>query len=113
MTTLRRTRWRCQCQRGGMSALCRMPPSPEVMSSLYMEFRRHAKKGESFGKYLESIGFVDPSVEVNGMDDQVLALSPPQMADSSSSPFLTPRSMVNFGSSSSWWTSMTAPGTQR
>jgi immune inhibitor A len=43
------------------------------MSSLYMEFRRHAKKGESFGKYLESIGFVDPSVEVNGMDDQVLA----------------------------------------
>lgn len=65
--------WRCQCRKGYFSGLCRMPPSPTVMSALYMEFLRNAKNGISFSSYLESIGFVDPSLEINGMDDCVLA----------------------------------------
>ena len=72
MTGLHRV-FRCQCRKGSFTGLCRMPPSPTVMSALYMEFMRNAKNGISFSSYLESIGFVDPSLEINGMDDRVLA----------------------------------------
>lgn len=45
-----------------------IPPSPQVMMSLYMEYRNSGKK-TSFKKYLEQIGFTDPSINVVGMDD--------------------------------------------
>lgn len=54
-----------------MTSLRPVPPSPEVMSMLYMDYRRSgAYKKMSFRKYLESIGYVDPSVDVVGMDDR-------------------------------------------
>ncbi|MBM2841411.1 MAG: family metalloprotease protein, partial [Bacteroidetes bacterium] len=53
-----------------MSLRC-VPPSPEVMSMLYMEYRRSsAYKKMSFCKYLESVGYTDPSKDVVGMDDR-------------------------------------------
>lgn len=53
-----------------MSALKRVPPSPEVMAMLYMQYRRSgAYRKMSFRKYLESIGFTDPAADVVGMDD--------------------------------------------
>lgn len=67
----------CQCRQGLHGGLCRMPPSPAVLSALYMEFLRKAKKGTSFLSYLESIGFVDPSTTINGLDDRVLAQPTP------------------------------------
>lgn len=55
-----------------MSALQCVPPSPEVMAMLYMEFRRsEAYKKMSFRDYLESIGYVDPAKDTMGMDDSV------------------------------------------
>ncbi|MFM9838179.1 MAG: M6 family metalloprotease domain-containing protein [Cyclobacteriaceae bacterium] len=48
----------------------RVPPSPQVLSDLYLDYKNSKFKG-SFKKYLESIGFIDPSVDVNGMDDKV------------------------------------------
>lgn len=61
---------RCQCRKGSFAGLCRMPPAPTVVSALYMEFLRKAKKGTSFASYLESVGFIAPSLEINGMDDR-------------------------------------------
>ena len=53
-----------------MSPRC-VPPSPEVMSMLYMEYRRSgAYKKMSFRTYLESVGYTDPSKDVVGMDDR-------------------------------------------
>jgi immune inhibitor A len=47
-----------------------VPPSPEVMSMLFMDYRRSPYyKKVSFRKYLEIIGFVDPAEDVVGMDD--------------------------------------------
>lgn len=47
-----------------------IPPSPDVMAMLYMEYQRSGKaKKLSFKKYLQSIGFTDPAAEVDGMDD--------------------------------------------
>ena len=42
------------------------------MSALYMQYLRDGK-GVTFAAFLKSIGFGDPSVDVNGMDDKVLA----------------------------------------
>jgi immune inhibitor A len=54
-----------------MKGLHRVPPSPEVMSFLFMEYRRvTAGKPRSFKKYLEAIGFTDPAKDVAGMDDR-------------------------------------------
>jgi immune inhibitor A len=54
-----------------MKSLRCVPPSPEVMSMLYMEYRRSgAYKKMSFRKYLESVGYTDPSKDVVGMDDR-------------------------------------------
>lgn len=53
-----------------MSALYRVPPAPEIMAMLYMEYRRSdAYKKMSFRRYLESIGYRDPAEDVVGMDD--------------------------------------------
>src|SRR5574342_168690 len=47
-----------------------VPPSPEVMSMLFMEYRRSASYRKiSFRKFLEQIGFTDPAADVVGMDD--------------------------------------------
>lgn len=53
-----------------MKKLHCVPPSPEVMAMLFMDYRRSGlMKKMSFRKYLESIGFTDPAAEVVGMDD--------------------------------------------
>ena len=53
-----------------MSLRC-VPPSPEVMSMLYMDYRRSGVYRKiSFRKYLESVGYTDPSKDVVGMDDR-------------------------------------------
>lgn len=72
-TSTSRAFWRCQCRKGSITGLCRMPPAPDVVSALFMEYRRKAASGVTFAQYLESIGFVDPSVDTVGMDDRVLA----------------------------------------
>jgi len=53
-----------------MTNLHRVPPTPEVMAILFMEYRRSGKmKTMSFQKYLKSIGFTDPAADIVGMDD--------------------------------------------
>lgn len=62
--------WTCRCQAGDGRFACRVPPSPDVMTSIFMEYRRSDRYGTvSFNQYLEEIGFVDPSVGLVGMDD--------------------------------------------
>jgi len=61
----------CQC-RGSRHGLCRMPPAPDVMAALFMEYKRKAAPGMTFAQYLASIGFVDPSVNNDGMDDRLV-----------------------------------------
>lgn len=47
-----------------------VPPSPEVMAMLFMEYRRSGlMKKISFREYLQSIGFTNPAKDVVGMDD--------------------------------------------
>lgn len=47
-----------------------VPPSPDVMATLFMEYRRTGKmKTMSFKQYLVSIGFTDPAADIVGMDD--------------------------------------------
>ena len=53
-----------------MTRLRSVPPSPEVMSMLFMEYRRSASYRKlSFRKFLDQIGFTDPAADVVGMDD--------------------------------------------
>ncbi len=47
-----------------------VPPSPDVMAMLFMEYRRSGKfKKMSFAQYLVSIGFTNPAEGLVGMDD--------------------------------------------
>jgi immune inhibitor A len=47
-----------------------VPPSPDVMAILFMEYRRSGlMKKMSFQGYLKSIGFTNPAEDVVGMDD--------------------------------------------
>lgn len=47
-----------------------VPPSPEVLSMLYMDYLKYGKpEGLSFKRYLRIIGYVDPSRDIVGMDD--------------------------------------------
>jgi immune inhibitor A len=62
--------WRCNCNGKDGRFACKVPPSPDVMAHLFMDYKRSSQyKKISFKKYLESIGFVDPSVDQVGMDD--------------------------------------------
>jgi immune inhibitor A len=64
-------RWSCRCGNGHGRFACRVPPSPDVMATLYMEYKRSAEyKTMSFAEYLAKIKFVDPSVDLVGMDDE-------------------------------------------
>lgn len=70
----------------------RVPPSPEVLSMLFMEYIRVAKPlGITFRKYLEVIGYADPARDVVGMDDRI-AFKPgrkgPERIDVPSQPIL-------------------------
>ena len=48
----------------------RVPPSPEVMAMLFMDYRRSGQmKKMSFREYLKSIGFSNPAQDIVGMDD--------------------------------------------
>lgn len=61
-----------------MNALKPVPPAPEVMSMLYMEYRRSgAYQRMSFRRYLESIGYTDPAADIVGMDDAARFASGP------------------------------------
>jgi len=51
-----------------MKTLKRVPPAPDVMVRLYMDYKNSGFKG-SFKKYLKSIGFTDPAEDQIGMDD--------------------------------------------
>src|SRR5687767_178309 len=51
--------------------LRRVPPAPDVMVRLYMDYKNSGFKG-SFKKYLESIGFTDPADDQVGMDDSAV-----------------------------------------
>ena len=53
------------------TTLRRVPPAPDVMVRLYMDYKNSGFKG-SFKKYLESIGFTDPADDQVGMDDSAL-----------------------------------------
>lgn len=75
MKPLRYASW-CQCRRRGAAGLCRMPPSPDVMAALFMDYKRERRAGETFAQYLERIGFVDPSVGTTGMDDRMVGHVP-------------------------------------
>lgn len=47
-----------------------VPPSPEVMAMLFMDYRRSGlMKKMTFREYLKSIGFTNPAQDVVGMDD--------------------------------------------
>jgi immune inhibitor A len=62
--------WRCRCNSNHGILPCRVPPSPAVMTDIFMEYRRSSQdKKMSFRQYLTHIGFVDPSVNNVGMDD--------------------------------------------
>lgn len=53
-----------------MKKLHCVPPSPEVMAMLFMDYRRSGlMKKMSFREYLKSIGFTNPAEDVVGMDD--------------------------------------------
>lgn len=55
-----------------------VPPSPEVMSILYMDYLRNGKpNGLTFAQYLAAIGFTDPAADQTGMDDDVLQVPGP------------------------------------
>ncbi|MHA2237459.1 MAG: M6 family metalloprotease domain-containing protein [Candidatus Hodarchaeales archaeon] len=49
-----------------------VPPTLEVMTIIYMEYRRILKERKiSFNNYLKEIGYDNPAVSVKGMDDAV------------------------------------------
>ncbi|MCP4215466.1 MAG: M6 family metalloprotease domain-containing protein [bacterium] len=53
-----------------MRRIHRVPPAPEVMSILYMDYQKVAKKQNlKFLQYLEIIGYANPARDVKGMDD--------------------------------------------
>lgn len=55
-----------------MTKLHRIPPAPEVMSSLYEDFLQQGRPiGLSFAQYLDSIHFTNDSAHEPGMDDGV------------------------------------------
>lgn len=70
--------WNCRCGNNHGKFACRVPPSPDVMASMYMEYKRSADyKKKTFAEYLASIGFTDPSVGMVGMDDEAQFVSTP------------------------------------
>jgi immune inhibitor A len=70
---------------GFMTRLFCVPPSPEVMSMLFMDYRRSgAYKKMTFPEYLASVGYTDPAEDFVGMDDNARfrsAAMGPQLID--------------------------------
>ena len=53
-----------------MAELHVVPPSPNVMAMLFMDYRRSGKmQTMTFREYLKSIGFTNPAKDIVGMDD--------------------------------------------
>ena len=66
---------RCSCRTTGQEGAtgpCFVPPDPSIMALLFAEYLR-ARKGKkmTFQQYLVSIGYTDPSVNEDGMDDAI------------------------------------------
>jgi immune inhibitor A len=56
-----------------------VPPSPDVLSVLYMEYLRVAKPlGLTFKQYLEVTGYGNPARDVTGMDDRAVLRTTPE-----------------------------------
>jgi len=69
--------WRCRCNGDGRLA-CQVPPSPDVMANLFLDYKRSGKAGElTFKQYLVSIGFIDPAATTVGMDDSAQFVATP------------------------------------
>ncbi|WP_207538260.1 hypothetical protein, partial [Sabulicella rubraurantiaca] len=69
--------WRCRCN-GSSHLACRVPPAPDVMANLFLDYRRSGRERElSFKEYLVSIGFVDPAADTIGMDDAAQFVATP------------------------------------
>lgn len=57
-------------RRGGKDGLKCMPPSPQVMAALYMEYLRMGKpNGLTFFQYIAVMGYSNPAHNKEGMDD--------------------------------------------
>lgn len=55
------------------NGLCRMPPAPRVLAGLRQDYKNSGVAGKiTFVEYLQLIGFVDRSTDINGMDDSIL-----------------------------------------
>lgn len=52
-----------------------IPPSPNVMTDLYAQYKRADIKGLTFQQYLQAIGFKNPAAGHQGMDDRHVLLS--------------------------------------
>lgn len=77
MSAVQYSRWRCRC-RQHPSAMCLVPPSPEVMAETFMDYKNSALyKKLSFKEYLKYIGFTDPAADVVGMDDAARFVAAP------------------------------------
>ena len=69
-----------------------VPPAPDVMAMLFMDYRRSSKfKKMSFSQYLVSIGFTNPAQGLVGMDDSArfrAAPAGPELIDVPTQPVL-------------------------
>lgn len=77
MPSVRHSHWRCRC-RQHPSAMCLVPPSPEVMAETFMDYKNSPLREKlSFKEYLKYIGFTDPAADVVGMDDAARFVATP------------------------------------
>ena len=72
------------------SSLHCVPPSPDVLAMLHMDYRRSSQfKRKSFADYLRSVGYIDPAEDTVGMDDSVMfraTAAGPELIDIPSQP---------------------------
>jgi immune inhibitor A len=69
--------WRCRCNQGSRFA-CQVPPSPDVMANLFLDYKRSSRSELiNFKQYLTSIGFIDPSIGNIGMDNAAQFVATP------------------------------------
>ncbi len=52
-----------------MDSMRCIPPAPDVMTELFMQYKRTKVEGLSFRKFLKTIGFTNPATHHRGMDN--------------------------------------------